>query len=112
MFGQPALTISRERPLGQRFQVTSFTNPSLMMPPTDPSLLQISVAEDRLVLPLAAISGTVWMLENVGNSRFRVVRIPRYRADRATPLFHRSLAVVLREDLALIAESQLAVVLT
>jgi hypothetical protein len=30
------------------------------------SLLQISVAENRLVLPLAAVSGNIWMLEHVG----------------------------------------------
>ena len=53
-------------PIGEPFQVTAFENPGLMMPPQNPSLLQISVAENRLVLPLAAVSGNIWMLENLG----------------------------------------------
>lgn len=51
--------------VGEPFKVTAFENPGLMMPPRDPSLLQISIAEDRLVLPLAAVSGNIWLLENV-----------------------------------------------
>jgi hypothetical protein len=53
------------RVIGEPFQVTAFENPGLMMPPQNPSLLQISIAEDRLVLPLAAVSGNIWLLENV-----------------------------------------------
>jgi len=53
-------------PVGAPFQVTAFDNPSLMMPADrDLALLQLSLAEHRLVLPLASVSGNIWLLENV-----------------------------------------------
>ena len=51
-------------PQGEPFPVTSFDNPSLMIP-RDISPVDISLNEDRLVLPLAQVSGSIWILDNV-----------------------------------------------
>lgn len=52
-------------PVGKPFRVTAFANPALMMPVGDLVFLQISIAENRLVLPLEAVSGNIWMLDNI-----------------------------------------------
>ena len=49
---------------GEPFQVTSFETPTLMIP-KNPAAIDISLAADRLVLPLAQTSGNIWILDNV-----------------------------------------------
>jgi Tol biopolymer transport system component/DNA-binding winged helix-turn-helix (wHTH) protein len=52
------------RPEGEPFQVTSFETPTLMIPkPID--LVDISLTDRCLVLPLAQTSGNIWILDNV-----------------------------------------------
>ena len=52
------------RPQGDPFVVTSLETPALMIP-KNPAAIDISLAEDRLVLPLAQTSGNIWILDNV-----------------------------------------------
>ena len=52
------------KPQGEAFQVTSFDNPRLMIPGHIP-IVEFDLSQDRLVLPLAQISGNIWMLDNV-----------------------------------------------
>ena len=52
------------KPQGEPFQVTSFETPTLMIP-KNMEAIDISLAEDRLVLPLAQTSGNIWILDNV-----------------------------------------------
>jgi len=53
------------KPVGDPFRVTSFESPSLMVPtnipPAEPSLTQ-----EKLVLTMAEVSGSIWVLDNVG----------------------------------------------
>jgi len=49
------------KPVGEPFRVTSFESPAQMVQ----GLQEISVAQDRLVLPVTEVSGNIWMLENV-----------------------------------------------
>lgn len=51
-------------PIGEPFQVTRFESPGQMLSPRT-SRLEISLSEDRLVLPIMEVSGNIWMLENV-----------------------------------------------
>jgi hypothetical protein len=44
--------------------VTSFESPALMIPRRI-SKVEISLTEDRLVMPIAQTSGNIWMLDNV-----------------------------------------------
>jgi len=51
-------------PQGKPFQVTSLETPALMIPKNiDP--LNFSLADGRLVLPIAQTSGNIWILDNV-----------------------------------------------
>ena len=52
------------RSQGEPFQVTSLETPALMIP-KDMSTLDFSLADGRLVLPLAQTSGNIWILDNV-----------------------------------------------
>lgn len=52
------------RPQGEPFQVTSFETPSLMIPKYIPAV-DISFTDGRMVLPLAQVSGNIWILDNV-----------------------------------------------
>ena len=52
------------RPQGEPFQVTSWETPTLMIPKDIPAF-DISLTDDRLVLPLAQTSGNIWILDNV-----------------------------------------------
>jgi serine/threonine protein kinase len=47
-------------PVGEPFRVTSFESPAQMVQ----GLQEISVAQDRLVVPVTEVSGSIWMLEN------------------------------------------------
>jgi Tol biopolymer transport system component/DNA-binding winged helix-turn-helix (wHTH) protein len=52
------------KPIGEPFQVTSYEDPGKMI---WPSLVQmtLSLTEDRLVLPIREVTGSIWMLENL-----------------------------------------------
>jgi Tol biopolymer transport system component len=50
--------------VGEPFQVTTFESPGQMIVPSM-GLLQISLTEDRLVVPMMQVSGSIWILENV-----------------------------------------------
>ena len=53
------------QPVGQPFQVTAFENPAQMTYLQDLVGLEMSLAEDRLVVPIMQVSGNIWVLENV-----------------------------------------------
>lgn len=52
------------KPIGEPFQVTSYKSESKMLW-QEKSLLNISVGEHRLVLPISEVEGSIWMLENL-----------------------------------------------
>jgi Tol biopolymer transport system component/tRNA A-37 threonylcarbamoyl transferase component Bud32 len=52
---------AKGKPSGGPFRVTSFESPAQMVQ----GLPEISVAQDRLALPLTEVTGNIWMLENV-----------------------------------------------
>jgi len=53
------------KPVGEAFRVTAFESPGQMMSPRLVQLIDISLAADRLVLPITEMSGSIWILENV-----------------------------------------------
>jgi dipeptidyl aminopeptidase/acylaminoacyl peptidase len=53
------------KPVGEAFRVTAFESPGQMMSPRLVQLTGISLAADRLVLPITEVSGSIWILENV-----------------------------------------------
>jgi Tol biopolymer transport system component len=55
---------ARGQPLGQSFRVTRFESPGQMVPDR-PLEVDIALTRDRLVLPLAGVSGSIWMIEDV-----------------------------------------------
>lgn len=55
---------SRGLTVGKPFQITTFESPSLMIPNRIP-LVDISLTQDKLVLPLEEVSGSIWILDNV-----------------------------------------------
>lgn len=52
------------RPIGEAFRVTSFTNPSLMIPDKI-NFVELSLTQDKLVLAMEDRSGSIWVLDNV-----------------------------------------------
>jgi dipeptidyl aminopeptidase/acylaminoacyl peptidase len=52
------------KPVGDPFQVTSFESPSLMVPDIPPA--ELSLTQEKLVLTIAEVSGSIWILDNVG----------------------------------------------
>jgi Tol biopolymer transport system component/DNA-binding winged helix-turn-helix (wHTH) protein len=52
------------KPVGEPFRVTSFEGPRLMILPNTGSM-ELGIARDRLVLPMVAGSGGIWMLDGV-----------------------------------------------
>jgi hypothetical protein len=56
--------MERGKPLGEPFKVTDFESPRGMVS-ADIYHLDISVSEQRLVLHIVEVSGSVWMLDNV-----------------------------------------------
>jgi len=52
------------KPAGEPFPVTAFESPSLMVPLAI-SDVELSLTQDRLVLTVAQVSGSIWMLDNV-----------------------------------------------
>ena len=55
---------ARGKPVGAPFRVTAFESPGQMVL-TGVASLEISLAKDRLVLPIMEVSGSVWMLDKV-----------------------------------------------
>jgi Tol biopolymer transport system component/DNA-binding winged helix-turn-helix (wHTH) protein len=55
---------TRGIPVGKPFRVTRFESPNLMIPTYIPPV-ELSIAKDKLVINLAEVSGSVWMLENM-----------------------------------------------
>jgi Tol biopolymer transport system component len=53
------------KPVGDPFQVTSFESPSLMIPTNIPPV-ELSVTQEKLVLTIAEVSGSIWVLDSVG----------------------------------------------
>ena len=51
---------------GPAFAVTDFDRPSLMVP-RDIRSVELSLSQDRLVLTVAQVSGSIWVLDNVGH---------------------------------------------
>jgi Tol biopolymer transport system component/DNA-binding winged helix-turn-helix (wHTH) protein len=52
------------KPVGDAFQVTSFKSPTLMVP-EQIAPVELSVTQDRLVVTVAQVSGSIWVLDNV-----------------------------------------------
>ena len=52
------------RPVGEAFQITSYKSENRMLW-QDRALMDISIGEHRLMLPISEIEGSIWMLENV-----------------------------------------------
>ena len=52
------------KPVGEPFQITSYTSVSKILW-QERSLMNISLSEHRLVLPISEVEGSIWMLENV-----------------------------------------------
>jgi Tol biopolymer transport system component/DNA-binding winged helix-turn-helix (wHTH) protein len=52
------------KPQGEPFPVTWFESPVLMIPRHIPTV-EISLTENRLVVPMAQVSGNIWVLDNV-----------------------------------------------
>jgi Tol biopolymer transport system component/DNA-binding winged helix-turn-helix (wHTH) protein len=52
------------KPVGDPFQVTSYESPSLMVPDIPP--VELSLTQEKLVLTIAEVSGSIWILDNVG----------------------------------------------
>jgi hypothetical protein len=54
----------RGKSVGEPFRVTNFENPSRMATPSTRAS-EMSVAANRLALPLTEVSGSLWVLENL-----------------------------------------------
>jgi hypothetical protein len=52
------------QPKGNPFEVVKFESPSMMIP-LHIQLLEITLSEDYLVVPMAITSGNIWVLDNV-----------------------------------------------
>jgi hypothetical protein len=56
---------ARGKPVGEPFRVTAFGTPSLMLAsPID--TVELCITQNRLALNLEDLSGSIWMLDNVG----------------------------------------------
>ncbi len=55
---------AKGKPVGEPFQVTSYKSETKMIG-LERSVMDISVSEHRLVLPITEVEGSIWMLENV-----------------------------------------------
>ncbi len=56
---------SSGNPVGKPFRVTSFETPGLMIPRSIPDV-ELSLNQDKLVLTMQELSGSIWVLDNVG----------------------------------------------
>lgn len=55
---------NRGRPVGEPFVITKFDSPGLMIS-TDVAASELGLSAQRVVLPMATVTGNIWMLENV-----------------------------------------------
>jgi Tol biopolymer transport system component/DNA-binding winged helix-turn-helix (wHTH) protein len=55
---------SRGKPVGEPFRVTAFESPVLMVPRRIPDV-ELSLNQDKLVLTMQELSGSIWVLDNV-----------------------------------------------
>jgi Tol biopolymer transport system component/DNA-binding winged helix-turn-helix (wHTH) protein len=55
---------SRGKPVGEPFRVTAFESPSLMVPRSIADV-ELSLNQDKLVLTMQELSGSIWVLDNV-----------------------------------------------
>ncbi len=55
---------TKGKPVGEPFQVTAYESPGRMIFSVVRSM-QISLAANRLILPIMEVTGNLWMLENV-----------------------------------------------
>jgi hypothetical protein len=53
------------KPVGDPFEITSFESPSLMVPTNIPPV-ELSITQEKLVLTIAEVSGSIWILDHVG----------------------------------------------
>jgi len=56
---------AKGKPVGEPFRVTTFESPSLMVPQQIQSV-GLSLSQNKFVLTMQDLSGSVWMLDNVG----------------------------------------------
>jgi Tol biopolymer transport system component len=56
---------SRGKPVGEPFRVTAFENPGFMVPRSIAGV-ELSLNQDKLVLTMQELSGSIWLLDNVG----------------------------------------------
>jgi len=56
---------AKRKPVGEPFRVTSFESPSLMVPQLIQSV-GLSLSQNKLVLTMQDLSGSIWVLDNVG----------------------------------------------
>ena len=59
-------TPSTQAPVGEPFRVTSFETPDLMVP-RNIADVELSLNQDKLVLTMQELSGSIWVLDNVAN---------------------------------------------
>jgi hypothetical protein len=52
------------KPVGDPFQVTSFKSPRLMVP-EQIAPVDLALTQDRLVVTVAQVSGSIWILDYV-----------------------------------------------
>jgi len=50
--------------VGERFRLTTFDSPSLMVP-NDIGIVDLSLNQNKLVLNLSEVSGSIWVLSDV-----------------------------------------------
>jgi len=55
---------AKGRAIGEPFRVTEFEKPSLKVPETI-SLVAFSINQDKLVLTMEEVSGSIWVMDNV-----------------------------------------------
>ncbi len=55
---------ARGRPIGEPFRVTEFERPSLKVPEHIPPVA-LSLNQDKLVLTMEEVSGSIWVMDNV-----------------------------------------------
>ena len=56
---------SKGKPVGEPFRVTEFDSPSLMIP-QQIELVGLSLSQNELLLTMEDLSGSIWVLDNVG----------------------------------------------
>ena len=65
MFGESTSTPAKGKPVGEPFRVTAFESPSLMV--AQPAQWGgLSLSQNKFVLTMQDLSGSIWVLDNVG----------------------------------------------